>query len=283
MKNWAPNIFEFLDYRAYLRAYYEAGKEHTTAFSYRYFAKQAGYSSPSFLRHVMRGERNLSSDSIVRFAKALDLDAEEKRFFNALVEYDQAENSLERRRAFELITASRRWKLAKRLDEGFFRYLSCWYYPVIREMTARDDFVEDVHWIASQLFPPVSPSEAKDALDVLLELGLIERDEEGRLHRGEPSLSTGHEVRSMGAGNYHRQMLERAAESIDSVDRDMRDLGAMTVCISPETVPELKKRIHEFREKLLDVCDRDPEPSVVYQFNTQLFPLSQWNDDNEEQ
>ena len=150
-------------------------------------------------------------------------------------------------------------------------------------MTARDGFVEDAHWIASQLFPPVSPSEAKDALEVLLELGLIERDEEGRLHRGEPSLSTGHEVRSMGAGNYHRQMLERAAESIDSVDRDMRDLGAMTVCISPETVPELKKRIHEFREKLLDLCDRDPEPSVVYQFNTQLFPLSQWNDDNEEQ
>jgi uncharacterized protein (TIGR02147 family) len=283
VSSWAPNIFEFLDYREYLRAYYDAGKKHSSAFSYRYFARLAGYSSPSFLRHVMRGERNLSSDSIERFAKALGLDKEEGRFFNALVEYEQAENAIERRRAFELITASRRWKQARRLDEGYFRYLSRWYYPVIREMTAREDFKEDAAWIASQLFPQIDPHEANEALEVLLELGLITRDDAGRLHRGEPSLSTGHEVRAMGAANYHRQMLERAAESIDSVDRDMRDLGAMTVCISHDLVPELKQRIHAFREKLLDLSDREQNPDVVYQFNTQLFPLSRWSGNSEDE
>lgn len=69
-------------------------------------------------------------------------------------------------------------------------------------------------------------------------------------------------------------MLERAAESIDIVPRDLRDISALTVCIDRELVPELKRRIHTFREVLLDLCDRDPSPSTVYQLNIQLFPLT---------
>ena len=43
MPEWAPNIYEYLDYRDYLRDYYEAGKEHLSAFSYRYLARLAGF------------------------------------------------------------------------------------------------------------------------------------------------------------------------------------------------------------------------------------------------
>ena len=274
MDDWKPNIFEYLDYRQYLNDYYERAKAHHAAFSFRYFARRAQLSSPSFLRHVMRGERNLGGESIHKFAQALGLDQEESKFFDALVHFNQAKTSAEKLHAFELVAASRRFGLARRVDKAMFEYFSHWYYPAIREMASREDFQEDPAWVAGQLLPSIEPAQASEALQTLEEIGLLERDESGRLRRSVASVTTGHEVRSLAIASYHRQMLHRASESIEIVDRAWRDLGAMTVCISPQTAAEIKARIHAFRELLLEICDRESSPSVVYQFNTQLFPLS---------
>ena len=142
-------------------------------------------------------------------------------------------------------------------------------------MIGRADFKEDPTWIAGQLLPAIRPEQAQDALDLLLELALVERDEEGKLTRGAPSITTGHEVRSLAVANYHRQMLHRAADSIALVKSEMRDISALTVCIREQTVAELKERIHGFREHLIDRCDRDEDANSVYQVNIQLFPLTQ--------
>lgn len=274
MADWKPDIFAYLDYREYLADYYTAAKANSRAFSYRWFSRRAGFSSPNFLKLVIDGQRNLGTDSVDRFADALGLDASASEFFGNLVAFNQAETADEKNEAFERVAASRRFRRARRLDRAFFDYLSNWYYPAIREMVARTDFREDASWIARQLVPRITAAQARKALELLLELGLLERDTEGRLTRGEASLTTGHEVRSLAIANYHRQMLERASDSIDLVDRDRRDISALTVCVQPERVAELKARIQAFREVLLDLCDRDDSPTVVYQLNLQLFPLT---------
>lgn len=273
-QTWKPDIFGFLDFRAYLKAYYDAAKAHKSHFSYRYFARRAGYASPNFLQLVISGKRGLSTDSIERFSKALDLNPDEQEFFSALVAFNQAQSAEEQNRAFMKVAASRRFRQARRIDHAMYRYLSHWYYPAIREMTARDDFREDPTWIAAQLLPSITAAEAASALQLLLELGLVVRDATGRVRRGEPTLTTGHEVRNLAAGNYHRQMLERASESIERIPRERRELGATTICVNPDTVAEIKQLIQEFREQILERCDRDDDPGVVYQFNVQLFPLS---------
>jgi len=274
MTAWRPEIFDFLDYRKYLQAYYTAAKEHNTVFSYRWFSKKAGYSSPNFLKLVIDGERNISPDSIDRFAAVLGLRGADKRFFADLVAFNQAETDKDRNLAFERVAASRRFKAARKLDHTYFRYLSNWYYPAIREMVARADFTEDPAWIGRQLVPQVQPALVATALELLLELGLVVRGDNGKLSRGNPSISTGHEVRSLAIGNYHRQMMSRAAESIESVPRERRDISALTVCIPLDRVGDLKERIQGFREVLLDLCDRSESPEAVYQINIQLFPLS---------
>ncbi|MGM0557952.1 MAG: TIGR02147 family protein [Myxococcota bacterium] len=279
MPEWAPNIFEYLDYREYLRDYYEAGKKNLSAFSYRYLARLAGFSSPNFFKLVMDGDRNLSSVSVDKFATALKLDREEKRFFEDLVAFNQAESVEEKNEAFEQIAASQRFRRARRIDSSMFEYLSRWYHPVIRELAARDDFRDDPEWVASHLNPSVSVEKVSESLGLLFDMGLLQREEDGSITRGNPSLTTGHEVRSLAIGNYHRQMLERAEESIESIDRSLRDISALTVCIDPENVDDLKERIHAFRETLLDLCDRDENPSAVFQMNFQLFPLSTVEDE----
>lgn len=278
MSDWAPNVFEYLDYREYLRDYYEAGKENLSAFSYRYLARLAGFSSPNFFKLVMDGDRNLSAVSIDKFSTALKLDSEEKRFFEDLVTFNQATSAEKKNEAFEQLAASQRFRRARRIDSSMFEYLSRWYHPVICELAAREDFVEDAEWISDKLSPSVDTDKVEESLALLFELGLLQHGEDGEVTRGNPSLTTGHEVRSLAIGNYHRQMLERAGESIESIDRSLRDISALTVCIDPEHVDDLKERIHAFREQLLDLCDRDENPTTVFQMNFQLFPLSKTED-----
>lgn len=279
----AVDVFAYLDYRRYLRAYYEAEKKRRSAFSYRYFSKKAGLRSPNLLKLVIDGERNLGPDSVHKFIQALGLSGKEADFFLDLVTFAQAPSVAEKNRAFERISASRRFRSARRIDGSLFDYLSHWYYPAIRELTARPDFVEDPKWLARQLQPRISVAEAERSLSLLLSLGLIVRNPKtGRIERGEPTLTTEHEVTSLAVKNFHRQMLERASDSIDTVKPNRRDLAALTVCVSEKTAGLIKERIHQFREEIAQLCDQDEEARTVYQMNVQLFPLSVTADPEEE-
>jgi len=274
-KDVGVSVYDFLDYRAFLRAHYEASKRTRPSFSFRAFSKLAGLKSPNFLKLVMDGERNLGADSVQRFADAIGLAPAEAEFFQNLVAFGQAANMTEKNRAFELISASRRFRQARRIDGQLFEYLSHWYNPAIRELAARADFQEEPRWIAEQLVPRISVHQAADAMKLLLSLGLLVRDAStGRVVRGEPTLTTEHEVRSLAVTAFHRQMLERAGEAIELVPRELRDLCALTVCVSAATAASVKQRVHEFREAITELCDSDPGGNVVYQLNVQWFPLS---------
>ena len=202
------------------------------------------------------------------------MDEDEARFFRDLVAFAQASLDTERNEAFERISSSQRFRAARHLDQSMFEYLSRWYHPVVREMVSRPDFQEDPAWISQQLFPSISKEEATASLELLLELGLLEHAD-GKLRRAENTWSTGHEVRSLAISNYHRQMMTRAMESIESVDREWRHLSAITGCISSAKVPELKQRIQSFREMIIHLLEEtDDFPEHVYQLNIQLFPLT---------
>src|SRR3989338_9919808 len=85
-----PNIFEYDNYRSFLKDLYALLKQEKSAFSFRFFSRQAGFRSPNFLKLVMEGKRNLSPESIEKFAKGLKLNKNEADFFRRLVLLNQA-------------------------------------------------------------------------------------------------------------------------------------------------------------------------------------------------
>ena len=270
--DWVPDIFSFLDYRAFLRAYYDAAKANVKGFSYRSFAADAGLSSQSFLRDVIRGDKNIGG-SLDAIAAAIGLDRAGHDFFGLLVAFDQASGRAARNELFEQIAATKRFQQARRIDAGMYQYLSKWYVPAIRELAAHAEFRDDPAWIARTLRPEISVKQASDALAVLLDLGFFVRGDAG-LEVADPTVTTGHEVSALGVENYHHEMLRLAGESIARFPAEHRDLAAMTVCVSPRDLPEIKKRIHAFREQVLRYADDRPNGTVIVQFNSQLFPLT---------
>jgi uncharacterized protein (TIGR02147 family) len=269
-----PNIFSYVDYRAFLRDHYQASKQLKPQYSFRFFARKAGLSSSNFLKLVMDGKRNLGATTIDNFIKGLGLDDAEGAFFRDLVAFDQAETLVDRNRAFERLAATQRFRKARRLEGPLFKYLTRWYYPVVRELAGRPDFRDDPAWIAKQIMPPITTRQARAALRTLRQLGLLIEDESGRVVRGDPSLATTHEVRSVVVPAFHRQMIERAAFALDNVPPEERDVSSVTVCVRAKTLADLKERIRRFRESILEVCDSEEDPEQVYQLCIQLFPMS---------
>lgn len=129
--------------------------------------------------------------------------------------------------------------------------------------------------IAARLLPQVSTKQAKHAIDTLLSLGFFVRDEQGKIQRAYPVLSTGPEVRTLHAANYHRAMMSLASESIDRIPSSARDISSLTVCISPEEYEQIKRRIGALRREILEIAESTQSAHQVLQINFQLFPLSE--------
>lgn len=268
------DVFDYLDYRAFLGDAYLDLKANQRGFSYRWFARRAGMSSPNFLKLVIDGKRNLSPASAGSFAEALGLAERETEFFANLVLFDQAESAADKNKYFESIGRFRKHTRVRKLERDTFDYLSHWYYPAIRELVGCKGFNENPDWIAETLVPRISTRQAQKAIEVLLALGVLERDECGALVQGDALLSTGAEVRSLGVGNFHRQMMARAADSIESIDRSEREISGLTVALSEKSFALFKDRIQKLRAELLDLSSHEDQADRVVQFNFQAFPLA---------
>ncbi len=274
-----PLIYDYLDYRVFLRDVCEWLRTHSRGFSFRKFAMDAGLSSPSYLKMVMDGDRGLTPNSIGKFAKALKLKRHEERFFEDLVNFTQAKSHDEKNRYYKKLTTSKRYIKVRHLENDHFEYFSKWYYAVIREMVTLPNFKEDPVWIAKKLKPGITVTEAKATIDLLLRLGLLSRSENGKMIQTDKSVATADEVKSLALGNFHREMIHKAAEAVTNNKARHRSISSLTVALSRDKFNEVKGRINEFRKELRAMLEECDGPQAVYQINFQLFHLTEVHDE----
>ena len=271
-----PSPEEYGDYRTYLGDMVVFLKATRRGFSYRSFAKSAGFSSTGFLKHVIDGERNISQRSIVKFARALGLTKSERDIFEVLVNFSQATTDEDRNHYYEKLRRRRRGT-ATALTQAQYDAYSLWYAMPIREMMLLPDFEEDPDWIAARLFPHVRASEVRKALGVLERTGLIQRDDTGRLRPVDVKILAIREIERLAVRNYHRSMLHLALESLDGLPRSQRNMTSLTVTINDEQYEDVCARIAAFEQELLGSLDDAPrgqEKRDVHVLAFQLFPVT---------
>lgn len=270
-----PDLFTYLDHRAFLRDWFDWRKVENKRYSYRVFARMAGLRTPSLLVHVINGERNLTASSAEAFMKAMRLDDEERAFFRDLVELECGGTPDVRNAAMERISATKRFREARQIEGEAWRCLSHWYYAAIHELVRVPGFRADPRWIAGTLRPPITEAEAATALAELQSLGLLVQGEDGRLRQADASLVTPPEIMGLAANNYHRGASRLAGESVTAFPAPERHLLGVTVACSAALVPTLKAELNALQARMLDLCDAEGvDPERVFQVNLQLFPLS---------
>jgi len=214
------DVFRYRDYREFLAAFYAHAK--AAGLSYRGFARAAGLGAPNYLKLVIDGKRNLSREMASRFAAACRLNAESTEYFELLVAFNQADNDAERNVLHERLSRFARFRSSQRLDVAQHEYHSSWFIPAIRELASCPGFVEDPAWIAAQLEPPISEKEAAHALDVLLRLGLLERDASGQLAQATRAVTTGQQASGLYIRNYHAEVMQRAVRAMHDLPPEER-------------------------------------------------------------
>ncbi|MCB9677998.1 MAG: TIGR02147 family protein [Alphaproteobacteria bacterium] len=268
------DVFRYLDVRRFLSDYYDARKSEGRGFSYRAFSRRVGLRSPNHLKRVIDGGRPLTAPMAVKYAEAIGLDGDAHAYFIDLAAFSRVHTTDERNAAYARLVRYRKTRDAHRLDLDSARYHGTWYLPAIRELVSVPDFQEDPGWVARSLVPQIGRAEAAQALSLLLELGLVERGEDGALRQTDAVITTGPETRGLHIANFHRTMMERAADSIDLVDRAERDISSLTFSCTEDALVEVKRRLVEFRRELIALLSECEAPDRVVQLNFQLFPLS---------
>lgn len=273
-KNEASPLFEYLDYRHFLRDRYLALKANRR-FSYRLFARRAGFRSSNIFKLVMEGRRNLTEKSSQMFAKGLRLSRSEGDYFRELVLFNQASSHEEKNERYRQLLRMQCLQGLEPLERDRLDYYSAWYHPVVRELIAARDFDGSAKWIASRLDPEVGVAQVAQSIRLLQRLGFIEKTEEGRWRQSTPLVSSGAESDSAVLLNYHRSVLELLLQRAGSRPPSERDISALTLGISRKRVGELKRRVQEFRREILQLVSEDQEPEEVVILGIQMLPVTQ--------
>lgn len=267
------DIYDYSDYRKFLSDLYAERKGASKAFSYRFIALKAGFASPSFFAKILKGETNISQESLLRLVEVFHLSRHQAEYFELLVGYDQARTQADKKRYFERIRTLRRAGV-KKVESGQYEIFSDWSTIAIRALVDFHLFRGDYAALGRALQPPVPARQAKQAVDTLLRHGLVRWHPDGHLEVCDAVLTTGDSWDGEAVANYQRDLLELARRSYERGRPESRDMSTLTLGISASTLQLVKEKLAIVRREILEIARNDPRPDRVVQVNMQVFPVT---------
>ena len=268
-------IYDYSDYRQFIKDYYETNKVKNSAFSYRYLAQKAGINSSPFFKFIIEGTRNLTKQTIIKTCIALKLDDKEAEYFENLVFFNQAKTLKEKNYFFDKLIGLQKLQKIKKITVDQYDYFNEWYHCIIRELVIIADIrnEKETTKIARLLKPSITAAQVNKSLRLLLELGFLKK-ENGRFVQTEPVLTTGPNIKNFQVIQFQIQMLKNAIEAFNLCKSEERLASSTTLGISEETYKNFVHKIRDFRNHLMEIARNDDNPEIVYQLNVNLFPLS---------
>lgn len=270
------SIFEYEDYRNYLKDFYEAQKAKNPHFSFRSFAQKAKLTSPNYLKLVIDRKRRITDKNLNHFIRGLGLKAAEAAYFTNLIFYQEAK-SKEAKETYlsELMRIRNREMRAAKLltEEQHAQVLGDWVNWAVREMVLLKDFRPDPYWISERLQGLVSAEKAQQSLDLLQSLELIE-EQNGKFAQRDLLVTTSDEKKSVVIQGFHRQFTQLSLRSLAVDSVKIREFSGLTIALPKSRIPEIKGEIKEFRKKLNKIFSQEQENDDVYHLTINFFPIT---------
>ncbi len=274
------NVFEYIEYRILLKDLYEYKKREQPSFSYRYIGNKVGFKSAGFFSNILQGKRNISNHIIFKFAELFKFNKKETEYFEMLVMYDQSKQHDRKKYYFERLLAMRKSKVHQ-ITADQYEYFDNWYNVAIRELLNYFPFRGDYQELAKKLNPPITPKEARKSVELLLRLGLIEEKEDHTYRVTHKTITTVPKVPLVAVHNFQHATMDLAKEAIDRFPFEKRSVSTLTLSLSEEVYKTIEEKLAIFRRDVLDLVKNDMKRiDRVYQFNFQIFPLSEEQDQN---
>jgi uncharacterized protein (TIGR02147 family) len=274
MKIKTPRVYEYSDYRIYLRDVYTIRKKSDRGFSHRYISNYVGASSSGWFSDIINGRIALTRTFLTPMLQLLELRPREADFFELLVSYNQAENLEEKNRYLQKIIGFKDIEPLL-VTKNQFDFYRTWYFTAIRELLLYYRFDGDFAALGALCDPPIKPAEARQAIDTLKSIGLVAENERGSLQPVDKTVSKDSTFQSVHWRNFVVAMMDLAIESVDRHKAEQRDLSSVTVGLSETALSIARQEVALLRKRLLALSEQVAKPDKIYQCNFQIFPLTQ--------
>ncbi len=259
------------DYRSYLKGELTKRMLANNAYSLRAFSRDIGV-APSTISQILSGKRKLSVERALRIADKLELEFDEQEYFSLLVQLDNCSDADTRVAILEKIEKLQQRRQISNIELEKFRLISDWYHIPIMALTDIPNFDFSPKNIASYL--GIKLVEAENAIERLLRLELLTKREDGSFARSQQNPVFDAEVTNLALRKFHKQMLERAIDSLDTQSLDEKFIGSETLAISQEDLPRAKALINDFLNKLIRSLGQTPKKDSVYHLGCQFFRVN---------
>ncbi len=264
-------IFEYTDYREWLRDAFDDFKKRKSVISWRYMAMKLG-ADPGNLLRVSQGKIHLTLSLVGPMAEFFELNEKETAYWTELVYFGRAKTDAEALNHYEKMQMLKGIPL-KRLAKKELEYYRHWYCNAIRSIIGICKFKDDFEGLAESCTPPISVEEAKNAVKLLYDLNMISKDREGFWKVNDTFVSTGGNWRSEAVRAFQKETIRLAGESLERHAPPLRDISTVTMTFNMNDIALIREKIKEFRSELLRMSQEGTGDDTVFQLNVQLFPL----------
>jgi uncharacterized protein (TIGR02147 family) len=277
-----PVLGAYTDFRVYLRDVYEfkvrTQSSPVRPYSYAHFSAAANIKSPNYLKLIIDGKRNLSPDMARKFARAMGLSKELTEEFEALVQYGQARDPLERNRCLKVLNEWRSHHRRTTTESGpeNFQKIPSWVTWALYALADQKNITSDPQQLRDALRGRASLDEIKKGLQSLMDAGELKLGEGGELKKG-PVMKAPDDIPAAVVRKLQAELIYLGLESLFQDKPDEREIGALTLSLTKKEFEELKFELRHLRKRILkeNLIHREQEKGDrVYQLNIQLYPMS---------
>lgn len=284
------DIFQYTDFRAWLKDVFQSLKDRDPKFSHRFILLRLNVKSSGWLADMLSGRRMLNRTHLLGLSRVLGLSPREELYFETLADYNQAKNLIEKNRAYEKILTFH--EIPKDIIESDrFEYFSKWYYSAVREYLLIEPFRGDFARLGRHIRPAISPAQARESIDLLERLGFIKRLASGEFRPATEHVKKQSAFSPVHYFQYLKAQMELGISALERTPKEERDISALSVTLSYDSFQAIREEIKALRQKMIQISEAENkkfwngiqgDTRRVYQGVFELFPVSLTRNSHEE-
>jgi uncharacterized protein (TIGR02147 family) len=265
------DIFQFTNFRKYLDEYQAARVQTDPEFTRAGACALLGLpKTRSYYNDIVKGKK-LSGRMIPKFVEVLGLNKKEARYFETMVNMDQAKTATERNAFFEELLKQHP-DSHRILDEDAYEYYNHWYNSVLFAALDVVDVSDDLEPVQKLFFPKVSVGTLKRSLELMERLGFVRKNEKGFWKNCRDSVSSGVYNNSDLVRQYQLQCFELSKQALLANDERSSDMGTFTFSASDDAFKAIAKEIQGLKARVRKIIMLDKKKATgVHQLNIHLF------------
>lgn len=265
-------VYSHLEWRLFLRQAQEERRAQEPDFTWKHIAEALGM-DPAQLTRILRGNAPLPFRYVPAMGRLFQLDRRALAYFEELLRLERARNEEERVRCRQRLSALR-GVATQKLGGLQAEFYSRWYHATLRALVGMGSHRGDGSTLGALCQPEVAPRDASHSVELLMELGLVERDHDGTLRPTQAHLVAGPDIPVQVVRGFHREAIALAGLALESIPAPERDISAITCSLDENGFSAARELARELRQKIQSLAHRTLSPDRVYQLGIQIFPVA---------